>query len=264
LSDVRGFVAGVQSRYGMRPVVPLEQPVAIGDIGTIGKDGAWNPISTTRFRFGVEPENVRSTRDGRGIWSARSGKDVSFKAYARGQTSELVKNVADAKARAEISFASSSSFVFAAKGVTIRSATEMSAVIDAIRRAYHLRKERKEETRWYRDFVVVFAVGDAQHFTALLARQAKTTVAVTGRGSVGPPTSPAKLAAAIEMGISSNELQGITQPNAVGRLYRAYRLDPSILRKWDKEKFVEVTGFAGRELQFETPTPAVEETFTEV
>jgi hypothetical protein len=100
MSDVRGFVAAVQERYGLRPVVPFEQPVEIGDIGTIGKDGTWNPVSTT---------------------------------------------------------------------VTVRSATEMSGVIGAIRLAYHLRKERPEEKRWYRDFAFIFAVGDADRLTAMLA-----------------------------------------------------------------------------------------------
>jgi hypothetical protein len=47
MSDVRGFVADVQERYGLRPVVPFEQPV-----------------STTRFRFNVAPEGVRPTKDG--------------------------------------------------------------------------------------------------------------------------------------------------------------------------------------------------------
>src|SRR3954447_11842288 len=180
MSDVRGFVAAVQERYGLRPVVPLEQPVAIGDIGTIGKDGTWNPVSTTRFRFDISPERIKATRNGRGVWDASSGKDVSFKLFARGETSDLIKTVADARARAEVTFASAESFVFAAKGVTVRTATEMSRVIEAIRLAYHRRKDRPEEGRWYRDFVFVFAVGNADRLTAMLARRAGTTVAVTG------------------------------------------------------------------------------------
>jgi hypothetical protein len=264
MSDVRGFVAAIQQRYGMRPVVPLEQPVEIGDIGTIGRDGTWNPVSTTRFRFGVAPEGIRSTKDGRGVWDASSGKDVSFKLYARGQTSELIKNVADAKARAEIAFASSKSFVFAAKGVRLRTATEMSRLIEAIRLAYHQRGDRPEQGRWYKEFAFIIAVGDAERLTAMLARRANTTVAVMGRGNVGPPSTPAKLAAGIDIGVSSNELQGISQSKATGRLYRAYKLDPSILRRWDKEKVVEVPGFTGLESQIESPPPSFEETFKEV
>jgi hypothetical protein len=264
MSDVRGFVAAVQKRYGMRPVVPLEHPIAIGDIGTIGNDGSWNPVSTTRFRFNAAPEGTRRTKAGRGVWNASSGKDVSFKIYGRGETSELIKSVTEAKARAELTFASSESFVFAAKGVTLRTATEVSRLIDAIRLAYHRRRERPEERRWYRNFTFVFAVGDADRLTAMLARRAGTTVAVMGRGNVGPPTSPAKLAAGVNIGVSSNELQGISQSKAEGRFYRAYKLDPSILRRWDNEKVKEVRGFAGTELRFDVPPPTFDETFTEV
>lgn len=264
MSAVRGFVAAVQERYGMRPVVPLEQPVEIGDIGMLNRDGTWNPVSTTRFRFGVAPEGIRSTYDGRAVWEASSGKDVSFRLYTRGETSKLISNVADAKARAEITFTSSKSFVFAAKGVRLRTATEMSDLITAIRLAYHQRDNRPEEERWYKDFVFIFAVGDADRLTAILARQAKTTVVVTGRGNVGPPSSPAKLAAAIDIRMSSNEYQGINQSRATGRLYRAYKLNPSIFREWDKEKFAEIRGLLGPTPRITGPVPTFEATFTEV
>jgi hypothetical protein len=168
MADVRKFVTSVQERYGMRPVVPFEQPIEIGDIGTLGPDGAWNPVSTTRRRFSVAPTGIRTTRDGSGVWSASSGKEVSFKAYAEGEVSQLVSSVADARARAEITFESSSSFVFAAKNVTIRSATEVGDVIEAIRRAYHERDRRPESERWYKEYVFVFGVGDADAFTAML------------------------------------------------------------------------------------------------
>ena len=185
MADVRKFVTSVQERYGMRPVVPFEQPIEIGDIGTLGPDGAWNPVSTTRRRFSVAPTGIRTTRDGSGVWSASLGKDVSFKAYAEGEVSQLVSSVADARARAEITFESSSSFVFAAKNVTIRSATEVGDVIEAIRRAYHERDRRPESERWYKEYVFVFGVGDADAFTAMLANRKGTTVAVTASGKVG-------------------------------------------------------------------------------
>lgn len=264
MSAVRGFVTAVQASYGMRPVVPFEQPLEIGDIGTIGPDGTWNPLSTTRFRFGGAPEAIRTTKDGRGVWDLSSGKDVSFKTYARGETSQLISNVADAKARAEVSFASGESFVFAAKGVKIYTATEMSRLISAIRLAYHKRKKLPEEERWYKNFVFIFAVGDADRLTAMLAKQAQTTVAVTGRGNVGPPSSPAQLAAGIDIGFSSNEILGINQSKATGRLYRGYKLDPSIIRKWDKEKVIEIYSFTGSVPYVEEPVPTFEATFTEV
>jgi hypothetical protein len=261
MADVRKFVTSVQERYGMRPVVPFEQPIEIGDIGTLGPDGAWNPVSTTRRRFSVAPTGIRTTRDGSGVWSASSGKDVSFKAYAEGEVSQLVSSVADARARAEITFESSSSFVFAAKNVTIRSATEVGDVIEAIRRSYHERDRRPESERWYKEYVFVFGVGDADAFTAMLANRKGTTVAVTASGKVGPvPITPAALAAGINIGISSNELTKISETRAKGRFYRAYRLVPSILTRWDDEAWSEVRGILATDVP---PTPGFADTFEE-
>jgi hypothetical protein len=240
MADVRSFVRTVQENYGMRPVVPLEHPIAIGDIGRIGSDGAWEPVSTTRHRFNAVPSDIRSTKDGRGVWDASSGKDISFKAYARGQTSKLIRDFADAKARAEIEFESSNSFVFAAKGVTVRSATEVGDLIEIVRRAYHFRRRLPEGERWTKDLAFVFAVGSAERLTAMLAERADTTVSVTGRGSVGPPTSAAALAAGVDIGIASNELVRFNQAKAEGRLYRAYRLKPSLLRSWENEDWGEL------------------------
>ncbi len=259
MADVRNFVATVQELYGMRPVIPFEQPIEIGDVGTLGSDGSWNPISTTSRRFNVAPGSIRTTKDGSGTWSASSGHDVSFKAYAEGAVSPLLSSVADAKARAEITFGSSSSFVFAAKNVTIRSATEVGAVIEAIRRAYHERDRRPESERWYKDYLFVFALGDADRFTAMLANHKGTTVAVTASGKAGSiPVTPAGLAAGITIGISSTELMRINETKAKGRFYRAYRLMPSILKRWDQEEWGEVKGVVRGEAP---PVPSFAETF---
>jgi hypothetical protein len=148
--------------------------------------------------------------------------------------------VADAKARTEIDFSSAKSFVFAAKKVTVSSATQMDALIEAIRLAYHNRKHLPEDRRWDANLVFVFAVADAARFVAVLADRAKTTLAVSGSGKVGPPSSPAALTARISFGSSSNELQKVNLSNAESCLYRAYRLDPAIIRRWRDERVREV------------------------
>ena len=83
MADIAGFVTEVHRHFGMRPVVPLEFPIEIGDIGTIGNDGAWRPISTVRHRFHGFPGKVRRSTDGR-VWELCSGDDVSFRLYDRG------------------------------------------------------------------------------------------------------------------------------------------------------------------------------------
>jgi hypothetical protein len=261
VADIGRFISAVHERYGMRPVVPLEFPIEIGDIGKIAGDGSWKPISTVRHRFNSAPGGVRRTRDDRRIWEVSSGRDVTFTAYQRGETSELIVKPAEAKPRAEICFASDESFVFAASEVTIRTATQVADLIDKIRLAYTLRRQTPEDGRWYKEYAFVFAVGDAQCFTALLPKRAPTTVAVIGRGPVGPPASPEKLARGIRFGVESAEVQRVHQNDARGRFYRAYRLTNSILERWREEPW-----HKGRngEIHFEMPTPSFEETFEEI
>ena len=113
------------------------------------------------------PGRVRRATDGR-VWELCSGDDVSFHLYDRGETSSLIPAPAHAKARTEITFDSPSAFVLAARGVTVRTATDMDTLIDKIHLAYHTRRQRPEEGRWYRDYAFVFEVADAERFTALL------------------------------------------------------------------------------------------------
>jgi hypothetical protein len=205
MADIAGFVTQVHRRFGMRPVVPLEFPIEIGDIGTIANDGSWRPISTVRHVFNSFPTRVRRTSDD-GVWEACSGDDVSFTLYGRGETSTLIPAAAHAKARAEIAFRSPTAFVLAARGVTIRTAVEMETLIDKIHLAYHTRRERPEEGRWYRDYTFVFAVADAERFTALLPANGSACVAVTPKGTAGPPASPDKLASLVRFGAGAEDL----------------------------------------------------------
>jgi hypothetical protein len=240
MTDIRGFVRAVQDKYGMRPVMPFQAPIEIGDVGHVGKDGVWRPRSTIRQRFGIAPGGIRSQSDARGVWQDQSGRNVKFHLYAKGQTSELYPNVADAKARTEIELGSARSFVFAAKGVTVQSATELDDVIKAIRTAYHNRRHLPEDRRWDKELAFIFAVGSASSFVAMLAESGNTKLAVMGRAKVGPPAAPAELTASIRFGSESNELQKVNQRPAPKCFYRAYKLNPSILLKWTREKPQEV------------------------
>lgn len=257
---IQEFVEAVHQRYGMRPVVPFEFPIEIGDIGRIGSDGSWKPITTVRQRFYGIPGRVHKARDARLIWEASSGEDVTFTTYARGQKSELVPKWVDAKPRAEIELTSEHAFLFAARRITVRTALEMEDVIDKIRLAYCTRRQRPEEGRWYRDFAFVFAVGDAQRFTAILSRQAWGKIAVMSRGPVGPPSSPTKIAGGVDLGATAGEFDGVNRENAPGRFYRAYKLRASVLARWREEPVAKSNGT----VLFERPVPTFEQTFEEV
>jgi hypothetical protein len=247
MADIAGFVTEVHRRFGMRPVVPLEFPIEIGDIGTIGKDGVWRPISTVRHRFNGFPGRVRRTAEER-VWEACSGDDVTFRLYGRGETSALVPVQGHAKARAEITFCSPGAFVLAARGVTIRTAIDMDALIDKIHLAYHTRRERPEEGRWYKEFTFVFAVADAER------------VAITPKGASSPPGTPDKLASVVNFGPGAEDLERTNQRDARGRFYRAYKLRPEVLARWRNEPWTHSRG----DISFAWATPSFEDTFAEV
>jgi hypothetical protein len=242
MSGIKQFIDGVQDSWGVRPTVPFGTVIQIGDVGRISDDGAWVPVSSTGRRLGVEPSDLRTQDHADTIWDLTSGRDVRFAIFGEGATSRLVSNIADARARAEISFGSSRSFVFAAQNVTITSASEVTDVLAAIRRAYHERASLPQDQQWDKELAYVFAVADAEHFTSLIARSADTEVVVTAKGSVGPPSSAADLAFGVSVGISSNELQKATLAPAPRAFYRAYKLQPSIFRKWEEERQVVLHG----------------------
>jgi hypothetical protein len=259
MADIAEFVTEVRRVFGMRPVVPLEFPIEIGDIGTITSDGSWRPITTVRHRFNAYPGRIRRTTDGR-VWELCSGDDVSFHIYDRGETSQLIPAPAHAKARAEIALSSPASFVLAARGVTVRRAVELETLINRIHLAYHTRRQRPEEGRWYKHFAFVFEVADAERFTALMPANGNARVAITPKGTAGPPNSPKMLASLLRFGAGAEDLERTNQRNAHGRFYRAYRLRPEVLARWREEPWSRSRG----EITFEWPTPSFEETFEEI
>lgn len=260
MADTAGLVQQVHRLFGMRPVLPLEFPIEIGDIGRIGNDGVWKPVTTVRHAFNAYPGRTRRTIDGR-IWQACTEEQVAFKLYGRGETSALIPTLPHAKARAEITFRSSDAYVLAARGVTIRVADELDALIDRIHLAYHTRRDRPEEGRWWTEFTFVFAVADTERFTALWpANGSGARIAITPKGAARPPGSPAKLASVVGFGPGAEDLERTNQRDARGRFYRAYKLRPEVLARWREEPCTRSRGV----ISFEWPTPSFDETFEEV
>jgi hypothetical protein len=259
MADTAGLVEQVRRRLGMRPVLPLEFPIEIGDIGKIGNDGFWKPLSTVRHSFHGVPERVRRASEKR-VWEASSEGTVVFERYAKGEISQLVRAPALAKARTEITFRAPDAFVLAARGVTIRTATDLDELIDKIHLAYHTRRQRPEEGRWWKEFVFVFAVADADCFTALWPTAASARVAITPKGAAEAPASPGKLAAAIAFGTGAENVERTNQRNARGRFYRAYQLRPEVLERWREEPWTRSRDV----ISFAWATPSFEETFAEI
>ena len=241
MSGIEKFVKVVRKERGVLPLVPFGGEIAIGDVGVL-RDGIWEPKTSTKKRLGVEPSDVRDQRDSKMVWDITSGRNIKWAVKAEGDASKLFPDAAKAKARAEITLGSSDSFVFAAQEVTMSTAHEVTHVIEAVRSAYHLRDVLPQDRRWEKDWAFIFAVGDAKGFTALIAEESDTTVAVSGEGTAGPPKQAADIALGVSVGVSTKALQKHHAEPARRHFYRAYKLDPSIFRRWDNEKEKELRG----------------------
>jgi hypothetical protein len=136
----------------------------------------------------------------------------------------------------------------------------MEALIDKIHLAYHTRRERPEEGRWYKEYAFVFEVADAERFTAMLPANGHARVAITSKGTSGLPSAPDKLASLVRFGAGSEDLERTNQRDARGRFYRAYKLRPEVLARWREEPWSRSRG----EITFEWSTPTFDETFEEV
>ena len=44
MANTKAFIRTVHEKYGMKPLVPFQAPIDIGDIGYLGKDGTWTPV----------------------------------------------------------------------------------------------------------------------------------------------------------------------------------------------------------------------------
>lgn len=95
------YISASLDHLHMRPVLPLGNPLAIGDVVTIDR-GTLHPIGTVQDLLGVPlgetlpPERKIST-------TLRSGRGVSARLLAKGEASELFPAAPSAKVRLEVS-----------------------------------------------------------------------------------------------------------------------------------------------------------------
>jgi hypothetical protein len=238
MSGNKRYVDAVLEKWQVRPVLPFGEPINIGDVGHINDDGGWEPVTTLKERLHVEVQGIRVGPPSGTVWDLQSGHEVKFDVKAQGQTSTLFPNAANAHARTEVSLGKSDSFVFAARDVAVTTATELTEVLKKIRHAYHERKHLSEQERWDKDYAYVFATADAADYTAIVAQESDTTVAVEASGDVPLPQAPAGLAAGVQFSASNRSYQHANQTPAEHCFFRAYKLHPRLFKRWDREEQV--------------------------
>jgi hypothetical protein len=215
-------------------VEPLGTRIRRGSIGYFS-DGQWVEVSTTQKMFGISLPPEPGSGDNN-TFDGKSGKGFSFTTKAKGELSDLVPNIADAKARAEISFGSKDGFVMNVRNQTVETTRDLAELMAAIRWAYHYRTALPEGRRWDKKYAVIVGVASADSITAVSSTSANAAIVVEAAGRLPAPSSPADLDASMKITRTKESTEKLWRGPATGYAVQALRLDPSIWKRWRNEE----------------------------
>lgn len=200
----------------MRPVLPLGMPLALGSIGFL-EDDAFRYWGTSDTLLGV-PAVAAATGAPLPLVELQSGRDVQITALAKGETSKTFGHLAKGSARLEVSLGRSGSYVMAARDVRVKTLKEPHQLAVPMLRAY-------EQGLWDPDYIVVYEVGIAEAFTAVLAHEADTKVLVSTSVKVGSGKLEAgNLAAKLSFQSSTNSVEKLIGASKITAFFNAYRV----------------------------------------
>jgi hypothetical protein len=212
---------------------PVGRKVRLGAVGYLDK-GQWVPVSDTKSMFGIDLARDAGTTNPTNF-AVDSGKGFEAKFYAKGKVSDLFPNVPEANARLEMSFGAKNSFVVSVADPTVVTAASLADLLDAIRYAYHCRRQLPEGRRWDKKYVVVFGIGSMASFVAMSSEQKNAKAAIFGSGKLGPPKSPADVRVGMSFSYQKEELDKLTIAPGNGIAFQGLRLNPSMFSRWDHE-----------------------------
>lgn len=213
-----------KSAIKMRPVVPLGQPTAIGQVGVFDDDGAFDPLGTVEVMLGQGVGRL-SAAGPPVTHSLSSGKkDVTLMNFGAEIPSGTFQGLGAAKAHVEIEFHSDESFVWAAKDITIKQIEQLQLLLNAMIWAYQLGS-------WRKDYVVITQIGVAKSFTALLSAGRGSKVLL---GASGKAQTPAKATIAdLSVGFKAIAESALTEKMVCKRnvvaFYQAVKVNESAL-----------------------------------
>lgn len=217
MADLDQLVA--KSRRGslkMRPVLPLGQPVALGDCGYI-EDQAFRYLGTSETMLGLPPGEPIAGESLQSV-DVTSGKDVSITVHAKGQPSAAFNLVIDAEAAVEITFASSNSFFVAAENIQVFTMKDPVILLTELLRLYKV-------GAWQKHFCFVYQVGIATSYTAALSHEASAKLLLNADAKLEPAeVSIASLAAGFSFSRQSGSVERVIAKQDVTAFYNAYRV----------------------------------------
>lgn len=214
-------------------VEPLGSTLQLGSVGYFSR-GQWVEIGTTSSMFGLGLTK-RNGSDEPNSFDAKGGNGFSFQVKAKGELSDLVPQLGDAKARAEVQFGSKDGYVFSVRNQRVASARQLAEVLGAIRWAYHYRRRLPEGRRWEKRYAVIVGVASAESAIAVVSDSSNAAIVVEGSGALKVPQTPAELDAKMKITRTRESTQKLWLGPASGYAVQALQLDPSIWKRWDRE-----------------------------
>ena len=193
------------------------------------RDGKWVHLNTVYDRFGVEPRPLPAPSAAvKNNYFGSGGDEFAFKTYAEGTPGKLITNIAEAAARAEVTFGSSGAFMFAVQEQTVRMLGNLEQLFGQIRFAYHAGK-------WEKDWAVVIGIASAKSFAVDRGRNKNASMVISGRGKVGPPASVGEVSARMSFKYAESEVAHAAQAPANAFAFQLVKIHPRWYRKWDRE-----------------------------
>lgn len=179
MSSTENFVKTVRDRLKVRPILPFGLPLSIGTIGVLEDDefvirggvGSILGVDVGETVTGEEPVN----------WSLTSGDDVQAQFVAAGEASRLFPGSPTVKARLDVSFKSSQSFIVSARGVQITTLKDPHRLIGDMISGWRRGVFRE-------DFVLVNQVVVADRVAILCSRESDTNLQLEANADTGPVT----------------------------------------------------------------------------
>jgi hypothetical protein len=216
----RQFVTKVQaSEIGMRPVLPLGQPLNVGHVGTIDEDGRFQYLGTVAHVLEVPAAgSVLSAQESPIQVTVTSGNSVKTSLQATAETTGPLAQFGDLKGKATISFERRDGFFLALQGLTIRQLAQPQKLFGPILNAYR-------QGRWEKEWVFIHRIGVTRHLTVILASEAGTTVLLRASGKAGlGGAAEADLAAGFRFVRSTKGVTKIVCGRNNRAFYDAYRV----------------------------------------
>ena len=217
MADLKSLVKKCRaSTLKMRPVLPLGQPLALGMVGFLDGE-AFRYIGSVDTMLGTPPGPAQRGDSPISV-DIISGKDVSVTTHGVGDTSEVFRGIAEAKARIEVTFASDKSYFLSAHDVAIQTMQDPNRLLGEMLRAYRA-------GLWQEEYCFIYQIGTAASLRAGLSHQSSAKLLLSASAAITAGPAPlASLGGKVGFERQSGALEQLVSNRPTRAFFNAYRV----------------------------------------